>query len=61
LKNPDVFDLDSLAIMKRMLDFGGAATCKQLSQKYGASIAFYNFGSVRLAKRILKETNTISS
>jgi len=57
LKNPKIFDDDSLAIMKRMMDIGGAATCKQLSQKYGETITFYNFGSVRLARRLLKETN----
>ncbi|MDR0499212.1 MAG: AAA family ATPase, partial [Holophagales bacterium] len=57
LKNTEIFDLDSLAIMKRMLDYGGSAACKELSQKYGKTVAFYNFGSVKLAKRILKETN----
>ena len=57
LQNPEIFDTSSLERMKRLLDFGGAATCKQLSEKYGETIPFYNFGSVALAKKIYKKTN----
>ena len=51
-----VFDEKSKEIMVRMLDYGGQATCTQLSEKYGESVSFYNFGSSALAKRVAKET-----
>lgn len=57
LRNAEVFTLHSLVIMKRMLDFGGKATCKQLSATYGEKPGFYNFGSSSLAKRIWKQTS----
>lgn len=57
LDNEDVFRKDSLEIMKRMIDLGGMATCKQLSEKYGETAQFYNTGSFQLAKRIYKATN----
>lgn len=57
INNPDVFTKKSLTIMKRMLDYGGEATCKQLSEKYGENLNFYNAGSSGLAKRVWKETD----
>ena len=57
LQLPEVFTKDSLTIMKRMLDFGGKATCKQLSECYGKEPGFYNLGSSQLAQRIWKKTN----
>ncbi|MFC2662718.1 MAG: hypothetical protein ACFNYI_06145, partial [Eubacterium sp.] len=56
LKNRDVFNDTALAVMKRMLHYGGQATCKELSLKYGESPHFYNMGSTGLAKRIIKKT-----
>ncbi len=56
LKDSSVFDENGLKIVKRMYDYGGQATCVQLSQKYGLNYPFYNFGSVHLAKRIYKKT-----
>lgn len=56
LKNPEIFNENSLKIMARMQDFGGMATCKQLANKYGASANFYNSGSSYLAKRIYENT-----
>lgn len=38
-----------------MKDYGGAATCTQLSIKYGDGANFYNTGSQSLAKRIAKK------
>lgn len=57
LNNPNIFTPDALAIMKRLSDAGGEATCKQLSQKYGESPNFYNTGSSRLAKRVWQATD----
>jgi 5-methylcytosine-specific restriction protein B len=56
LNDPEVFTASSLEIMKRMKDFGGVATCKQLADKYGESANFYNAGSSSLAKRIHTKT-----
>ena len=42
--------------MKRMKDYGGQATCKQLSVKYGESVNFYISGSATLAKRVAEKT-----
>lgn len=57
LQNKDVFTESSLEIMKRMLDYGGQATCTQLSVKYGESKNFYNAGSQALARRIIEATD----
>ena len=51
-----VFTQSSLEIMKRIKDYGGQATCKQLSVKYGETANFYNAGSSSLAKRIAQKT-----
>lgn len=56
LNDPDVFTTSNLVIMARFQDFGGVATCKQLSDKYGESANFYNSGSSSLAKRIYEKT-----
>lgn len=55
LNNRNIFFISNLEIMKRLLDIGGEATCKQLSDKYGETFNFYNTGSSRLAKRIASE------
>lgn len=59
LKDPEVFTTSNLEIMARFQDFGGVATCKQLSDKYGESANFYNSGSSYLAKRIHEKTNCL--
>ena len=56
LADKEVFTPDALLIMKRMKDYGGEATCKQLSEKYGQTANFYNIGSSSLARRIVKKT-----
>ena len=56
LDDADVFTTSSLEIMKRMKDYGGMATCTQLSVKYGETKNFYNSGSVALARRIVEKT-----
>ena len=52
LKDKTIFTTNALEIMKRIKDYGGAASCKQLSVKYGETINFYNAGSIGLAKRV---------
>lgn len=56
LKDSTVFTASSLQIVKRMKEYGGQATCKQLSIKYGESPNFYNAGSSSLARRIAEKT-----
>ncbi len=56
LQDEQIFTISSLEIMKRIVDFGGQATCTQLSKKYGEDINFYNAGSSSLAQRIAKKT-----
>ena len=57
LKNSEIFDSKSLAIMKRIKDCGGMASCKQLSAIYGETYHFYRTHSVSLALRVAKETH----
>ena len=52
LGDESVFNTGSLEIMKRMKDYGGAATCTQLAVKYGETKNFYNSGASSLAKRV---------
>ena len=56
LGDEEVFTTGSLEIMRRMKDYGGMATCTQLSVKYGETKNFYNSGSVALARRIAEQT-----
>ena len=56
IEDGSIFTSSSLAILKRIKDYGGAATCKQLSVKYGETPNFYNGGSWGLAQRVAKKT-----
>ena len=56
LNDKNVFTTSSLEIMKRMKDYGGMATCTQLSTKYGETKNFYISGSVALARRVAEKT-----
>jgi len=55
LSDKNVFTEGSLEIMRRMKDYGGQATCTQLSVKYGETKNFYNSGSVALARRVVEK------
>lgn len=57
LEDSSVFTPDALQAMKRMKDYGGQATCKQLSNKYGENYNFYNSNSVALARRVAEKRN----
>ena len=56
LSDKHIFTDSSLAILKRMMDIGGEATCSQLAAKYGEAMNFYNSGSVALARRVAQKT-----
>lgn len=57
LNDQGVFNESSLEIVCRMKDYGGQATCTQLSAKYGESRNFYSSGSVALAQRVVEKTD----
>lgn len=57
LNDNEIFNNNSLEVMKRLKDYGGQATCKQLAMKYGKNASFYNAVSSSLAIRIAKKTN----
>ena len=54
LHNTEVFTINSLVVMKCFHDYGGTASCTELSNKYGRDPAFYNIVSSTLAKRVHK-------
>lgn len=56
LKEPTIFNQQGLEIMKRLMDYGGSASCTQLANKYGETKNFYNRGSSALGERIYKKT-----
>ncbi len=56
LEDKNVFTPSGLEIMKRLKDYGGQATCAQLSVKYGETADFYYKGSLALARRIADKT-----
>ena len=56
LSDKEVTKEESLIVLKCLKDFGGEATCKQLSAKYGRHAQFYNLASSRLAKRVAQKT-----
>ncbi len=55
LNDNEIFNNNSLEVMKRLKDYGGQATCKQLAMKYGKNASFYNAVSSSLAIRIAKK------
>jgi 5-methylcytosine-specific restriction protein B len=59
LQDPDVFTDKSLQMMKRIKDYGGQATCKQLSIQYGGPVISYIGATATLAKRILKKKDLL--
>lgn len=56
LNDPNIFDENSLKVMKCIKDCGGIASCTQLSNLYGETANFYNTTSSNLAKRIVEKT-----
>ena len=54
LKTDGLLSDNMFAMLKRMKDIGGAATCSQLSEKYGESFNFYLSNAPAAAERIAK-------
>ena len=56
-EDEDIFNVQSWEILYRILDYGGTATCKQLSVKYGENSNFYSNGATALARRIANKVH----
>ncbi len=57
LKDPEIFSNEGLALVKRFKDYGGSATCKQISEKYGNTAQHYNIICTKTCEQIIKKTN----
>ena len=57
LNKSEIFDVNSLKLVKRLYDIGGQASCKQLAEKYGLTYSAYIGYAVGLGQRIHRETN----
>ena len=57
LDNTQIFDTSCLEIMKRFQDYGGEATCTQISERYGETWQFYSNKIWSLGDRIAKKVN----
>ena len=57
LSDEEVFNDSAKRIMKRIRDYGGQATCTQLSKKYGGPKNLYLSGSVAFAKKVADKTD----
>ena len=57
LKDDDIFNYKSMCMMRRFLNYGGAATCADLSSKYGGTVTSYIGIEQGLGKRIQKALN----
>lgn len=56
LQNKEIFDFNSMCMMKRFLDIGGSATCAALAEKYGKKASSYISVATALAKRVIEKT-----
>ena len=56
---PDVFTEKSMGVLKKILESGGKATCKQLADKYGDTPEHYNGICIKLAGRIARRLGLV--
>ena len=56
LLNGEIFDEDALAVMARLKDNDGPASCNDLAQYYGKTKHYYNTQVTALAKRLIDKT-----
>lgn len=56
IEDDAVFTRDGLLTVGRLLEAGGAATCTQLSQRFGKTPEWYNANSQQLARRVQRAT-----
>ena len=54
LQNHELMKENSLEVLKRWKDFGGAASCVEISQKYGNTAQHYNMSVTQMCKALVK-------
>ncbi len=58
LEDEDIFSVESLSVLKRLLDYGGMATSSQLATKYGNTKEFYQEKFCEMARNLGTHTNS---
>ncbi|MDO4280210.1 MAG: AAA family ATPase, partial [Peptococcaceae bacterium] len=56
LQDETIFDEKSHILMQCMMEFGGEASCTQMSRRFGREANYYNSAAIHLGKRIVKAT-----
>lgn len=54
LDEPAIFNIQARALLRRMMDAGGKATCSQLAEKYGENMNYYLGAANGMAQRVAK-------
>lgn len=54
LDDPAIFNMQARALLRRMMDVGGKATCSQLAEKYGENMNYYLGAANGMAQRVAK-------
>ncbi|WP_291290247.1 AAA family ATPase [Enorma sp.] len=54
LDDPAIFNMQARALLRRMMDAGGKATCSHLAEKYGENMNYYLGAANGMAQRVAK-------
>lgn len=54
LDDSSIFNPQAQALLRRMMDAGGKATCTQLAQTYGESMSYYQSAGANMAMKVAK-------
>lgn len=54
LDDSSIFNPQAQALLRRMMDAGGKATCTQLAQTYGESMSYYQSAGTNMAMKVAK-------
>lgn len=54
LDDPAIFNMQARALLRRMMDAGGKATCSQLAETYGENMNYYLGAANGMAQRVAK-------
>lgn len=57
LDDPAIFNMQARALLRRMMDAGGKATCSQLAEQYGDSADHYRNTAIWFAQRVSEKLN----
>ena len=59
MKNSGLFNDNYKDFLTKMLNMGGQATCAQLADKYGNTVAHYNMTATHLAEHVVEYTHCV--